>query len=172
MEDNKVILNVISVACLFFFTLLIGGCNYVRKTEIMLYESIYKPGDNIIDSYENIEREYNCNRNSSVFLEDSSFRPINVAPGEKLFNRLVYASCHPTGLKGVILRRVIHKGNKIFEDRTNYEFMPGKWAVTAYITIPHDVEPGAYIFEFELRPRTEVIKKTFTFQVTPPSQRI
>lgn len=161
--------RVISLS-LFLILLFTLGCGTFRKMEMTYYQFTYKSGQKIIASRDETVRKYKCWENAAIFLEDESFGPIEIKPGERILNRFVYASCHEAGIQGSIIRRIIHKGEKILDDKTPYEFMPGRWAVTAYIEIPSYAKPGAYIFEFEVKPKKENFKKTYSFQVLNPNK--
>ncbi len=158
--------KIISLAVATLLIVLLFGCgSVIRKTELAVYQLAYKPGEKIVASYEETDKSHNCEKNQRIFLEHSSLSPFKVAPGEQLLNRFIYASCYTKGVPGVIVRRVIYKGEVILEDETDYEFVPGTWAVAAYLKIPRDADPGAYIFEMDLKSGQQLIKKTFPFQI-------
>ncbi len=157
--------KIISSISLLLTVFLISGCAMVGKTELSFYQLIYKPGEKIVASYRKTDQKYDCRNNTKVFLHNYSFRPLKVAQGDQLINRIIYASCYRSGIKGSIARRVIHRGEVILRDEAPYEFMSGTWAVTAYIKTPPSAQPGAYTFEMELMPGNQRIKRTFSFQI-------
>jgi len=149
--------------------LLPGGCaNVMRKTELALNQMAYKPGVQIVATYEETRKKYHCYNYKRAFLEDFQFRPSTIAPGEQVLNRFVYASCFSESIHGKIIRKVLFRGRTIVTDPTDYDFIPGAWAVTAFIKIPPHAKTGDYTFKLELQVGDQRIRKSYPFKILRP----
>jgi hypothetical protein len=145
------------------------GCQKViRKTELAVYKLTYKPGEELVASYADTDKKHRCKNAATVLLEDATFSPTKVAAGEQILNRFVYACCAARGVPGTITRQVLHEGEVILTDETDFNFVPGTWAVTAYVQVPPNATPGAYVFELILKADKQVVKETHPFQVLKP----
>lgn len=161
--------QIVRVSLLFLMALFLMACQKaLLKTELEAYKLAYKPGEQLVASYEETKKKHRCAGNSVVYLEDSLFRPYKMVPGEQILTRFTYASCAAEIISGMIIRQVIHKGSVVLEDTTRYTFVPGTWAVNAYVQIPPGASLGAYVFKLIIRAGRHVFKETYSFQIIQP----
>ncbi|WP_373501758.1 hypothetical protein [Desulfococcus sp.] len=161
--------QIVRVLMLFLMPLFLVACQKaLLKTELSAYKLAYKPGEQLVASYEETKKKHRCAGNSSVYLEDSLFRPYKMVPGEQILTRFTYASCSAESISGTIVRQVTHKGKVVLKDTTRYTFVPGTWAVNAYIQIPPGASPGAYVFALTVKAGRQVFKETYSFQILQP----
>jgi len=158
----------LSISLLVLGVVLIGCQKMLRKTELAVYKLTYKPGEELVASYADTDKKHRCKGAASILLEDTTFSPAKVAAGEQILNRFVYACCAPRGVSGTITRQVLHEGKVILTDQTDFNFVPGTWAVTAYLQVPAIASPGAYVFELILQAGKQLLKETHPFQVLKP----
>jgi len=153
---------------LFLVTLAFTACQRtLLKAELETYKFAYKPGEHLEASYEVTKKRYPCVLNV-VYLKEFFFRPYKMVPGEQILTRFIYASCAAEDIRGTIVRQVIHNGKVMLRDTTHHHFVPGTWSVNAYIQIPPDAAPGAYIFSVNIAAGAQVFKGTHSFQVIQP----
>lgn len=165
MGYNKIVqLMVVS----FFFVFFAGCQKLLHKTQLEVYKLTYKTGEEIVASYEDTDKKYNCDKNPTIVIENSTFGPIKVAAGDQVLNRFVYACCRSKGQSGIITRQVLYKGEVILQDNTDFRFIPGTWSVTSYLQVPLSATPGAYIFEIIVDSSVQTFNKIFPFQVFKP----
>lgn len=144
------------------------GCQKaLLRAELEAYKLSYKPGEHLVASYEETRKRHPCKRDV-VYLKESFFRPYRMVAGEQILTRFVYASCAAGNIPGSIVRQVIHKGSVVLRDTTRHDFVPGTWGVNAYIQIPPEAAPGAYIFSVTITAGSQVFKETHSFQVIRP----
>jgi len=161
--------KIVQLSILFLAVGVLVGCQkMLRKTEMAVYKLTYKPGEELVASYDETVKKHGCKDGPSILLEGTTFSPVKVAAGEQILNRFVYACCAPRGVPGVITRQVVRDGELMLPDDTNFNFAPGTWAVTAYLQVPPNAPPGAYVFELILKAGTQVLKETHPFQVLRP----
>ncbi|MGD9875144.1 hypothetical protein [Desulfococcus sp.] len=161
--------QIIRWAILFLALLSLTACQRaLLKAQIETYKWTYKPGEHLVATYEETRKQYSCKNTTSVYLKETFFRPYKMVPGEQILTRFVYASCTPEDLRGTILRQVIHNGRVVLRDTTPHHFVPGTWGVNAYIQIPPDASPGAYIFSVTITAGAQVFKEIHSFQVMQP----
>lgn len=134
------------------------------KAELETYKLTYKPGQHLVAPYEETQGDRRCRRDR-IYLKESFFRPYKMVAGEQILTRFVYASCAPDNIPGTILRQVVHDGRPVLRDTTRHYFVPGTWAVNAYIQIPPDAPAGAYVFSVTITAGSRVFKETHSFQV-------
>ena len=150
------------------------GCTYVerfwREATILRYRITNSPGEKFLSSYSKVLEEHNCHNRKSLYIESFSFGPPEVGRDEQLFNRFIYASCYQDVVPGSITRRVIFNTETLIEKVENYEFKPGRRAVSAYLHISPQAEQGLYNFEIELNfsELAEAHKSQFEFMILAP----
>lgn len=158
--------KIVQLSILFLVIGVLMGCQkMLRKTELAVYKLTYKPGEELVASYEETDKKHRCKSGPSILLEGSTFSPVKVAAGEQILNRFVYACCAPRGMRGTITRQVVHHGEVVLTDDTDFNFAPGTWAVTAYLQVPPNAPVGAYVFELILKADKQDLKETHAFQV-------
>ncbi len=163
MDHHKV---AVTLSILFLGVGLLVGCQkMLRQTELAVYKMTYKPGEELVASYEETDKKHRCKSGPSILLEGTTFSPMKVDAGEQILNRFVYACCAPRGVRGTITRQVLHDGEVVLTDDTDFNFVPGTWAVTAYLQVPPNAPPGAYVFELILKADKQEVKETHPFQV-------
>lgn len=161
--------QVVRLLMLFLVSLFLMACQKALiKTELAAYKLTYKPGENLVASYEETNKKHRCAGKSTVYLEDSLFKPNKMIPGEQILTRFIYASCSAESISGVIIRQVVHNGSVVLQDTTRHMFVPGTWGVNAYIQIPPGAPPGAYIYLLTVKAGRQVFKETYPFQIIQP----
>lgn len=155
------------IPLIFLITLI--GCSAtatkINKLHQNFIKSFREPGEDRVSSPKSAYETYRCNK-SLLYLESLEVIPNIVSPGKEINQRIRYAYCSPEFSKivpGKITRTIFHKGQKQFEDLTDYSFKPGIWNVDAFIEIPAEVEEGNYSFEIKLQFGSEIIVKSRDF---------
>ena len=140
----------------------------ISRSELMAIKWTHKPGEQLVASYEKTQNKHGCTGDPMIYLEEALFRPSKMVPGAQILNRFIYASCSPESITGTISRQVIYNGKVVLRDFTNHTFVPGTWRVNAYIQIPPNAPPGAYIFKLTITAGKQNFDKTFPFQIIQP----
>lgn len=140
----------------------------VSNTQLQVLTLTHTPGEHLVASYEETDKKYNCFGNPVLHLVDSSFMPDKMVPGARILNTFSYASCAQKSIPGTIIRQVTHDDKVILQDVTQYIFVPGTWAVNAYLQIPPDAAPGAYVFVMNITAGRQEFKRIYPFQILTP----
>ena len=130
-----------------------GGCTAV------------KTGTHLIASYEETAAKPPCQGPPALVVEKAEVHPSKITPGQQLVSRIVYASCYGTPLKGKITRKVLHNGETMIALPEALTYMPGTWALTAYIAIPLGAAPGGYRLETQMQAGAFRWHGTQTFEI-------
>ncbi len=116
-------------------------------------------------------RDHDCGDKPLPFLaiEHSELIPPKVAPGGEFNHRMVYALCpqRPTQVvQGRLVTRILFRGLPLHtETEPDYEILPGRWRVDAFVELPVEAEPGVYAYQLEFEGDGLSFEKTLTFLV-------
>ena len=161
--------QIIRLLGLIVSAVMLSACqHWLSRGELKAYQFYYKPGEQLIASYEKTDKKHTCAEKPSLFLVDTLFRPSTMVPSEQILNRFEYVCCATRSIRGSIVRQVMYEGRAILEDVSQHTFVPGTWAVNAYLKIPAEAKPGAYVFVLTVSADDNSIKKVFPFQIIEP----
>jgi hypothetical protein len=147
-------------------SLMLSGCAVYQG----IIADTRKPGDKMMRTPEKTKEKYACVSYGKrmLKLEEVQILPDVVASGKEINQRIQYAFCPfapSETLKGSIIRTVLFKGNKVFQDTTAYEFKPGTWMVEVFIGIPKEAQSGVYVLNIALQYGNETLKGSNAFTV-------
>lgn len=164
------VMSILLCGMLISLPALFSGCASVKGVSQRFVRSLRQPGEKEILSLEDTSAKHSCSssKRSKFLIEETDVIPNPVSTGEEIDHRISYAYCPgkvSRSLKGKIVRRVLYKGEQIFQDTTDYQFKPGTWAVDAFISIPKSARKGTYHMELLIIYADKTIKRDNKFTV-------
>ena len=159
------------IAALLLIAGLFGGCASVRLT---FQKAIRNEGTVNRTLPDLVWEEYDCETQKRPFfiVEQNELVPPRVKAGGEFNHRMVYVMCPPGPtevVSGLLSTRIRFKGAPIVNStEEDYEILPGRWVVDAFVEIPEEAEPGVYAYEVAFSGRGLKFEKILTFLVKAP----
>ena len=159
------------VVALLLIAGLFSGCASVRWT---FQKAVRKEGTVNWALPDQVWTEYDCETQKRPFfiVEKNELVPPKVKAGGEFNHRLVYVMCPPGPtevVSGRLSTRIRFKGAPIVHStEEDYEILPGRWVVDAFVEIPEGAEPGVYAYEVAFSGPGLEFEKILTFLVKTP----
>lgn len=150
---------------------LASGCASIRWT---FQKAIRKEGTVNRALPDLVWDEYDCETQKRPFfiVEKNELVPPRVKAGGEFNHRMIYVMCPPGPtevVSGRLSTRIRFKGDPIVHStEEDYEILPGRWVVDAFVEIPEGAEPGVYAYEVAFKGRGLQFEKILTFLVKAP----
>ena len=120
-----------------------------------IQKNLRNPGQQLLDSPEEVWQQYDCGRMRLPFLaiEVNQLIPPRLRPGQEFNHRLTYAMCARESSEkiiGKLYTRIYLRGQLIVNDvDASYAMRSGRWRVDTFIMLPADVAIGMYSMELQ-----------------------